>query len=191
MERSMFRTAWWAPVIAGLCFVALAIAYFFNPLGAISTIVWMVGLFWLIGGAIKLLTLVFDRTQWGWKLLSGLCSVAVGGWIVFPSSMFQSTLNNVSVSMAFVGLWALLGMLVGASTLFGGIALKSGLETTLGVLEILFALLIVTNLLGAVVFIGSLYAFGVLMVGLVSIYVGLRARRMEKSIFSRQYHIHR
>lgn len=190
MERSLFRLAWKAPVISGVLLLVLAAIILIQPLFVISSVVWILGMVWLVSGFFKLVCLIWDRTLWGWKFTSGFLAVVVGGWIVWPSSPMDAVYEGLAVSSTLGIVLASLGVLVGISTLSAGVALKNRTEIAWGAAEILLALLIAAHITGVIIVATYTYGVFIALVGITSIIVGLRARKAERAIFGREYYKH-
>ena len=49
-------------------------------------LVWFIALYWVVTGVISIVSLLWDRTQWGWKLIWGLISV-LAGWFILTEHL--------------------------------------------------------------------------------------------------------
>ena len=72
---------WWLMLIEGLAAIVLGVLLFANPIATIVTIVWFVAVYWVITGILSIVSLFWDRTQWGWRLTWGIISV-LAGWFI-------------------------------------------------------------------------------------------------------------
>lgn len=184
MQRSMWSKAWLVPVVYGLILITLSSMFFFHPAAVTVGVVWTVGFFWLGGGILKLVSLFFDRTEWGLKLFSGLLSTIVGSWIVFPGSGADAALSTFALTGAVALVWIIGGMFSGFATLAAGFSQKNWGEGFLGVFEILIAGYLLFNLIFAAAVVPLVVAIIALLGGIWAVVIGLKARKIEQTIFS-------
>ncbi|MBK5210820.1 MAG: DUF308 domain-containing protein [Coriobacteriia bacterium] len=184
-DTSLFSNAWMAPVVYGVCLVLVSLMLFIRPLPLISLAVWTIGLFWLVGGIIKLIGLYFDRTRWGLKLIGGAAGVFVGAWIVFPASGAEMVVKTAALTSTLAYIWLFGGLFVGVTTIFGGLNVKDYSEALVGFIEVLLACFLISNVYFMLNTMVLIFAFITLFGGIASIYVGVKARKAEKMIFTK------
>ena len=101
---------WWATLIQGIATLVIGGLLLARPVSTTVLLVLIIGWFWLISGIIDIVSLFWDRAQWGWKLFSGFLGIVVGGFII---------------GSPFIGAAALLGayaLLLGIGGIVYGIA---------------------------------------------------------------------
>jgi len=73
---------WWVTLLRGVAALGIGVLLVMQP--GVTTVVLVVflGWYWLVGGVFTLGSLFVDRTQWGWRVASGLLSIFAGAYIV-------------------------------------------------------------------------------------------------------------
>lgn len=188
LTKSLSPNAWWVPLIYGILCIALSAMFFFHPMFAITGVVWSIGLFWLLGGIMKLVSLAFDPTQSIWKFLGALASIIVGIWIVFPGAGGTSLLegavqNDIVFTSALSFVWVFGGMFVGIATFLAGYNVKSWPDMLIGITEIILGLYLVFNIFILAALVPFVFGLVALCAGIFAIIAALKARNVEKMIF--------
>lgn len=188
LTKSLSPNAWWVPLIYGVVLVALSAMFFFHPMFTITGVVWTIGLFWLLGGIVKMFGLFFDPTQSGWKFFGALVSIIVGLWIVFPGAGAQTLLegalrNDIAFTSALSFVWVFGGLFVGLSTFMAGYNVKSWPDVCIGIIEMILGLYLVFNIFVMVSLIPFIFGIVALFGGIFAIVAALKARNVEKMIF--------
>jgi uncharacterized membrane protein HdeD (DUF308 family) len=75
-------TPWWLILLEGISLVLIGILLFTDTDQTVFTLVLFIGIWWFITGIMDLVSLFMDRTQWGWKLASGILGIVAGLAIV-------------------------------------------------------------------------------------------------------------
>ena len=137
-------TRWWVPLVMGIVAIVFGLLLFTNPAGTSIWVAWLVGIYWFIGGVMNLVSLFFDRTQWGWKLALGLLGIFAG--MVVISAMGKTPL------LATIGLAAIYVFILGIQgVVFGVIQMIQAFQGggwgvgILGVVSIAFGALLMAN----------------------------------------------
>jgi uncharacterized membrane protein HdeD (DUF308 family) len=130
------RTPWWVALIAGVGLTILGLVIFLLPRVTLTLVMLFVGLFWLIDGVVGLVCILFDRSNWAWKLMAGVLSV-VGGIFVIQLSQ-QDALAAPMLASIVIGVIALLIGLIQLLLASRGGGLRTGIpgavSAVLGVL---------------------------------------------------------
>jgi uncharacterized membrane protein HdeD (DUF308 family) len=69
-------------LLEGISLVLIGILLFTDTDQTVFTLVLFIGIWWFITGIMDLVSLFMDRTQWGWKLASGILGIIAGLAIV-------------------------------------------------------------------------------------------------------------
>jgi uncharacterized membrane protein HdeD (DUF308 family) len=102
---------WWVWVLVGVVMVVLGGLLIAAPGTTATYLFWILGIACLVGGAVALISILFRRAAWGWRLLAGCLAIVVGlGLISQP--LFSAYL------LAAISLWVL-----GAVLLLAGMVL--------------------------------------------------------------------
>lgn len=188
LTKSLSPNAWWVPLLYGIVMIALALMFFLHPLVSITGVVWVFGLYWLIGGILKFIGLFFDQTQSLWKFISALLSIIVGAWIVFPGSGAYGLLegavrNDIAFTGALSFVWVFGGILIGISTIMAGNNVKSWPDMLVGVVEVILGLYLVFNIFIVAALVPYIFGSIALLGGIFAIIAAFKARNVEKMIF--------
>ena len=100
---------WWVMLIEGLAAIVVGIFLFTNPAATTVTLVWFIALYWVITGIISVVSLFWDRTQWGWRLAWGVISI-MAGWFIL-TDLFVGT---AALLFIYVIIIAIQGIIAGA-----------------------------------------------------------------------------
>lgn len=99
---------WWLLLVQGIAALVVGVFLLMSPAVTTVILVQIFGWFWLFQGIFALGSLFVDRTQWGWRLFSGILSIWAGAYII------GSPLIGAAV---FVGVMTLIlginGMIIG------------------------------------------------------------------------------
>lgn len=135
----------WVGLIGGIAAIVAGILLLTSPAEATLILVQILGLYWLFRGVFALVSVGWDRTLWGWKVLGGIVGILAGVLII------QHPLwSTVLVPTTLVLVLGIQGIIVGAVELvagFGGSGWEVGI---LGVISIIFGVVLLFNpLIGA------------------------------------------
>jgi uncharacterized membrane protein HdeD (DUF308 family) len=137
----------WLIVIQGVAGILLGLLLLTAPGVSSLIIVQFLAIYWLVSGIIGLVSLIWDRTQWGWKVAGGVLGI-VAGVAVMRHPMYATVLVGTTL-VVFMGILALaFGVmnLVRAFSAGGGWGM--GL---LGALDVIIGLFLIFNpLAGAI-----------------------------------------
>jgi uncharacterized membrane protein HdeD (DUF308 family) len=75
-------TPWWLMLLEGIALILTGVLLFTDADQTVFTLVLFIGIWWFISGIFDLVSLFMDRTQWGWKLASGILGIVAGLAIV-------------------------------------------------------------------------------------------------------------
>ena len=94
---------WWLVLIEGIALIILGILFIANPFRSAFIAGWVIGIYWIISGAIQLISLFMDRTAWGWKLFAGIISIAAGLVLVNQTLWGTAVMAANTSSLATLG----------------------------------------------------------------------------------------
>lgn len=168
---------WWLVLIEGILLIIIGIFLLTNPAATFVTIVWVLGIYWLISGIFNIIKIFFDSSMWGWKIFAGIVGI-IAGWFLIQNPIGGS----VVVSATTVILLGLFGIFIGIVNLiqaFRGAGWGTGI---LGVISIILGILLLAN---RFLFTFSLpWALGILAIigGIVAIFNAFRIRSAKKDL---------
>jgi uncharacterized membrane protein HdeD (DUF308 family) len=142
----------------------------FSPVVTTITLIQILGIFWILGGILSILSLLVDRENLGWKLLSGITGILIGLLVfVYPLSpfvilaFFIIILGIGSIIYGIIKLvWALKG---------GGLGMA-----VLGLLTIALGVLLLANPLAGAIILPWIYGISLVAGGVVALIGGLRMK---------------
>ena len=162
---------WWLVLLEGIIALIVGLFLIFAPGITTVTLITVLGIFWLFGGIFALVGLFVDRSNWGWKMLSGVLGIPAGlAILAYP---YYSTIFLLSFFVIMIAIWAII---YGAVRLAWGFKGGGWGSAVLGILiVILGTLLLVNPLSGAIVL---PWIFGILAIfgGVMAIVAGLMMR---------------
>lgn len=175
VEYEVLQVPWWLVVLEGVFAVIIGLFLLFSPVVTTITLVQILGIFWILGGVLTLLSLLVDRENKGWKLLSGIMGILIGlAVFVYPLSPFVV----LAIFVIILGIWSIL---YGAIRLIW--ALKGGgLGTAvLGLLTIALGILLLANPLAGAVVLPWIYGIFLVIGGIIALIGGFKMKS-EKNI---------
>jgi len=162
---------WWLVLLEGIASLIIGLFLLTSPGITLLVLVQVMGIFWLVGGIFRIISIFLDSSLWGLKLLAGLLGV-VAGLIILQHPLWSAILVP-AIIVIIIGIEGLL---------FGGISLILAFRGggwgvgLLGGLSIVFGLVLLGNpLIGAAVLPIVLGVFG-LVGGIASIVTAFRMR---------------
>jgi uncharacterized membrane protein HdeD (DUF308 family) len=154
---------WWLILVEGILLIILGVFFFTNPVKTLVTAVWVLGLWWLIHGIFELVSLIWDRSMWGWKIFEGILGL-VAGWILLQ----QPLGGTLVLSSTLVLLLGFIGLFMGVSALIQGFKGAGWGSLLMGVFIIILSIFLLMNTQGA-------WTWMPWAVGLMSFFYGILA----------------
>src|SRR3954453_4677398 len=100
---------WWLVLLEGIAAVILGFLLLTDTAATTIVVVQLLGVYWLIDGIFRLVTMFMDHRGWGWKLAGGILGILLG-LVVLQHPLWATYAVPVS-----------LGWLVGIGGIFMGI----------------------------------------------------------------------
>jgi uncharacterized membrane protein HdeD (DUF308 family) len=132
---------WWLVLIEGIALVILGILLLINTGITTVILVQILGIYWLIAGIFKIVSIFQDNSMWGWKLFAGILGI-IAGIIVIRHPLW----SPVVVSSALIIVLGIEGIIIGIVSIvqaFRGAGWGAGI---LGAISILIGALLLANL---------------------------------------------
>ena len=165
---------WWVVLVEGIFALIFGLLLITAP-GTMSLfLVTVLGFYWLIRGIFSIIEIFLPNTgtHWGWLLFMGILGI-IAGMVVLRNLVYATALVGTFV-IVFLAVDGLIMGIMGLIRAFTGGGWGSGI---LGILSIIIAIFLFTNLLGAVlalpIFLGAFMIVG----GIVAIFYSFRIRR--------------
>jgi uncharacterized membrane protein HdeD (DUF308 family) len=160
----------WLVVVQGIAGILFGLLLITAPGATSALVVQIIGLYWFVGGIIGLVSLAWDRDQWGWTAIRGLLGL-VAGLVVIRHPLWSTVIVGASL-IAIVGI---IGICLGIAVIVRAMSQNGRWASSiLGVADIVLGLILLFNaLIGSIAIpflLGAIAIFG----GLAAIVVAIR-----------------
>ena len=163
---------WWVVLLEGIAAIIIGILFLAYPARTLFFVVQVLGWYWLIVGIINIFSIFMDKSNWGWKLLSGIIGIIAGLIIIgYP------LLSGILVPSALAILIGIMGLVIGCISLLQGFKGGGWGAAIIGVLTIILGLLIIASPMVSAVMLMYLGAFFAIAGGIVAIYFAFKMRK--------------
>jgi LPXTG-motif cell wall-anchored protein len=165
---------WWIVLVEGIFALIFGIFLITAPGSTSVFLVTVLGFYWLIRGIFSIVEIFIPNTgtHWGWLLFMGILGI-IAGMVVLRHPIYATALVGTFL-IVFLAVDGLIMGIMGLIRAFTGAGWGPGI---LGILTIIIAILLFTNINGAVqalpIVIGALLIVG----GIVAIFFSFRIRR--------------
>jgi uncharacterized membrane protein HdeD (DUF308 family) len=165
------RTVNYAFLLGGVTAVIFGLILIFQQDKALSLLMILLGLWWLIQGVFLIFSVFVDRTDIGWKLVLGVLGIAAGVWVLLnPGTADDVFRGAIGVVLGVIGI------LVGLAALFGSFRGAGFGAGVFGVVSVLIGVLILFNAQFSTELLIILFAVLLLIDGVAAIYMAIRYR---------------
>ena len=168
---------WWLVLIEGILLIIIGIFFFVSPYRTLVTAVWVLGLYWLIRGIIDLVSLIWDRSMWGWKIFAGILGI-VAGWILLQ----QPLAGTLVLSTTLIWIMAFIGLFIGISSLIRGFQGAGWGTIILGIIEIVLSIILFMNAGGAAAWLPWVLGGLAILGGILMLIASFGLRNVEHQI---------
>ena len=170
-EMQKQSAPWWLVLIEGIFAVIIGLSLISDPAMTINIMVQVLGLYWLLGGILAIVSIFINQTNWGWKLLGGILGILAGILVLrhplWSTVLLPATLVLlIGIGGVIIGLTDLVKAFKGAGW---GTAVLGALSLVLGVILLLHP---VQAAFASATVVGLLAILG----GLVAIIMAFRSR---------------
>jgi uncharacterized membrane protein HdeD (DUF308 family) len=171
VSQSEPQIPWWLVLLEGIALIIIGLMLLAKPGMTTVIAVQIIGIYWLVGGVFKIISIFLDSSMWGWKLFAGIVGILAG--IVILQHPIWSPLVVGGTLVVILGIEGLIYGGISVFQAFKGAGWGVGI---LGVISILFGILLLANVW---VFTFSLpWAIGILSIvgGIVAIVMAFRLK---------------
>jgi uncharacterized membrane protein HdeD (DUF308 family) len=131
---------WWLVLIEGIALIVMGLLLLASPGMTTLILVQFIGIYWLVAGIFKIVSIFMDSSGWGWKLAGGILGI-LAGLIVLQHPLWSPfVIGNVLVII--LGIQGIIVGVIGLIQAFKGAGWGSGI---LGAVSILIGLLFLFN----------------------------------------------
>ena len=166
---------WWLVLLEGIAAAIIGLFLLTAPGATLFVLVQVLGIFWLVGGLFRIVSIFIDTSLWGWKLVGGVLGILAG--IVVLQHPLWSSMLVPAIYLIILGIQGLSSGGVSLVMAFQGEGWGVGI---LGVLSVVFSLILLFNVwIGVAVLPYVLGAVGIVGGGL-AIAVAFAMRSMDR-----------
>jgi uncharacterized membrane protein HdeD (DUF308 family)/predicted flap endonuclease-1-like 5' DNA nuclease len=169
-------TPWWLVLIEAIALILLGILFLTQPGMTAVVTVQLLGIYWLLAGILKIVSIFIDSSQWGWKLIVGIIGIVAG--IVVLRHPLWSTVLVGNTLIIVLGIFGIVMGIVSIIQAFRGAGWGTGI---LGVVTFILGLLLLGN--AWVLTISLPLTLGILAIigGIVALFGAFRLRSEQKA----------
>lgn len=132
---------WWLVLIEGIALAILgALLLFWNTAATWTTLVWILGIYWIIIGIVKLISMFQDHSKWGWKLVLGVLYIIAGLFLV-GSPLYGGIVFGYAVILV-IGIYAIILGIISLIAAFKGAGWGAGI---LGAITVILGIWLLMN----------------------------------------------
>jgi uncharacterized membrane protein HdeD (DUF308 family) len=135
---------WWLVLLEAIAAIIIGALLLANPAKATFVLIQLLGIYWFISGIFGIVSIFIDKSQWGWKLFSGILGIIAG--ILIIQHPLWSTLLVPATLVIILGIQGIIIGIVKLIQAFQGAGWGAGI---LGVLSIILGLFLLANLFWA------------------------------------------
>jgi uncharacterized membrane protein HdeD (DUF308 family) len=166
---------WWLVLLEGIVAAILGLFLLTAPGATLFVLVQVLGIFWLVGGLFRIVSIFLESSLWGWKLVGGVLGI-LAGIVVMQHPVWSSVLVP-AIYVLILGIQALISGGVSLVLAFSGGGWGAAI---LGALSIVFGLVLLFNVwIGVAVLPFILGAVGIVGGG-AAIAIAFAMRSMER-----------
>lgn len=167
-------TPWWLILIFGIAQIIVGILFWTDPKAMSVITVWVIGLYWLVTGAYYLVSLIWDRRRWGWKLFAGIIGILAGWFLVDPNgSTLQATLAFGGAVILVLAIQGIMMGIMGLIAAFQGGGWGAGI---MGAISIVIGFLLLGNIWAATIVLPLVIAIFAIVGGIFSVIMAFRLK---------------
>lgn len=170
------QSHWWLVLIQGIAAIFLGVLLLTQPARTVATLVLFLGIYWLVSGIMTLVSLLWNREQWGLKLITGIIGILAGQFII------QNPIVSAFIApAAYAFVLGILGIMLGIAQIIQAVRGGGWGIGVLGVMSFILGVLLVTNpLIGAASLVWML-AILLIVGGIAALFASFRLRGEQKA----------
>ena len=165
---------WWALLIQGIAAVVIGGLLIARPASTTLVLVVFLGWWWLISGIFDIISLFWNRAQWGWKLVSGILGIIVGGFIIGAPLIGAASL--LAAYALILGIGGVVYGVVDIVKAFQGAGWGRGV---LGFFSVIFGLIIAFNLVPAAAALPWVFGIFGVAFGIAAIVMSFQVKKVQ------------
>jgi uncharacterized membrane protein HdeD (DUF308 family) len=131
---------WWLVLIEGIFAIILGLLFFSAPGMTTAVVVQFLGIYWLVAGMFKIVSIFLDSSMWGWKLFAGVLGILAG--LLILQHPIWSPFVVAGTLVIVLGIQGIIFGVIGLVQAFQGAGWGPGL---LGVLSVVLGIALLSN----------------------------------------------
>ena len=131
---------WWLVLLEGIVAAILGLFLLTAPGATLFVLIQVLGIFWLVGGLFRIVSIFLESSLWGWKLVGGVLGI-LAGIVVMQHPLWSSVL----VPAIYVIILGIQGLVLGGVNLVMAFRGEGWGAAILGALSIVFGLVLLFN----------------------------------------------
>jgi uncharacterized membrane protein HdeD (DUF308 family) len=162
---------WWLILIEGIFAIVIGLLLFSAPKMTTVVLVQFVGIYFLVAGMFKIISIFMDRSMWGWKLLAGVLGI-IAGLLVLQHPLWSPFVVG-SVLTIILGVEGLIIGTLGLVQAFRGGGWGMG---ALGVLSLVLGIILLANVWIVAIALPWIVGFFAVVGGIVAVVQAFRMK---------------
>ena len=171
---------WWLVLIEGIAAIIVGVLLFARPAATLIVLIQFLGIYWFVTGIFSIISLLWDRSGWFWKLLSGILGI-IAGILIIQNPLWSTLLIPTTLAILLGTIGIVIGFLQLMDAFRGG---GWGIGI-LGLMGILLGFLLITRPLIAGLalpwILGALLLFGGVLAILAAFALRSAGRQLAES----------
>ncbi len=140
-EEETRAIPWWLVLIEGIALIILGLFLLTSPGATTLVLIQFLGIYWLVGGIFKIVSMFLDHSMWGWKLFAGILGILAG--LIVLQHPIWSPFVVAGTLVILLGIQGIIYGGVGVWQAFKGAGWGAGI---LGALSIIFGIYLLANI---------------------------------------------
>ncbi|MEZ4606840.1 MAG: DUF308 domain-containing protein [Deinococcales bacterium] len=174
---------WWLVLLRAIVGILFGLMLLFRPGQTLVAIVQVLGIYWLVDGALSIYEAIMGKDEepsWGWSLLGGLLSL-VAGIIVLARPL----LATVVTTSFFLSLVAIVSIVIGIIGIIRAIQVRKEIDNELsiillGILQVLFGMALLANPVMSVAILLWTLAISSIVIGVSTLMAAFKLRSLKQ-----------
>lgn len=166
---------WWLVLLWGIAAIITGVLLFTRTAATTLVLVQFLGIYWLITGIFSIIALLWDRTEWGWKLFNAILGI-IAGILIIGNPLWSTLLVPTTLAIVIGITGIIIGLIQLIQTFRGG---GWGIAI-LGVLSILLGILLISRPVIAGLAIALILGILLVLGGILAIMASFSLRNLER-----------
>ncbi|UCG22744.1 MAG: DUF4332 domain-containing protein [Chloroflexota bacterium] len=172
-------TPWWLVLIEGIALILVGILLLTRTGMSTLILVQVLGIYWMIMGLVRIVSIFIDSAQWGWKLFAGILGIIAG--IIVIQHPLWSTAVVLNTVILVLGLTGVVIGLISVVQAFQGAGWGAGI---MGVISVILGFVLLANRMELSFSLPITFGILAIIGGIVAIFSAFRLRREEHELAS-------